>query len=278
MRACAALVLLMVGLLWCQSCGSSSGTGNASPSQPAPPQPPPQPPPVDVAAPHRRFVDGGGTVAGDGRSGNAAFLSLDEALAATVADPGISEIWIAEGIYVPLGGEPGATFRLTPGLKLMGGFRRGDTSPEGRDVEAHASRLAGRSPDGAFAESSRHVVTGAAGAILDGLTVEEGHARAGTDLDDSGGGLLVEGVAMSAIGCRFERNGAGSAGGGVCVVDGALTVTECDFVQNHGPDGAGIAVIRSELRAQALGDAERAAPGVLVALGAGAARNVLAPD
>ena len=100
MRARFMFILLAVCLVWCQSCGSSSGSGAAAPSQSGPvqPQPQPPPPPVEVAAPHRRFVDGGGTVSGDGRTWNAAFLRLDEALAATAADPAITEIWIAEGI------------------------------------------------------------------------------------------------------------------------------------------------------------------------------------
>ncbi len=94
------------------------------------------------------YVDADATGAGNGSSWADAYPELQSALAA--AAPG-SEIWVAEGVYYPdydpeTGTHTGivtASFVLTDGVRLYGGFAGTETVRSARDWEAHPTVLSG---------------------------------------------------------------------------------------------------------------------------------------
>jgi hypothetical protein len=128
------------------------------------------------------YVDAGASGAGDGRSWTNAYPSLADALADAAFD---TEIWVAAGTYTPTGGaDRTATFQLKDDVAIYGGFAGNETQHDQRDWQTNTTTLSGdlNGDDGAnFAnngENSYHVVAGATGATLDGVTITGGNATA----------------------------------------------------------------------------------------------------
>jgi len=157
-------------------------------------------------APGQIYVDGGATGANDGTSWDDAYIDLQDALDAAIA--GI-EIWVAEGIYKPTkletAGYPrSATFQLTSGVALLGGFG-GETILSG-DIGN-----AGDSSDNCY-----HVVTGSytdISTVIECFTIEDGYAN---------GSYYIDGVAV-----RYNR------AGGMLNYQGGPTVNDCIFQENY---------------------------------------------
>lgn len=144
---------------------------------------------------------------GDGTSWDNAFLELADALFYANNNPGVSEIWVANGIYHPLfdhtykdsgeGYNPrDNVFMLLPGIKLYGGFVGDETSVAERDLKISAGSEFTSVPGVDFAtilsgdifdndytgntgENTYHVVfsAGVDGASLDGFVVAGGNAN-----------------------------------------------------------------------------------------------------
>jgi len=176
------------------------------------------------------------------------------------------DVWVAAGTYYPSEvDDPAASFVLFPGARVYGGFAGDETAVDERDWLANVTVLSGDiGVPGAIDDDSLHVVTGADGALLDGLTVTRGHARAELGAYDGGGLWLMDG-AMQLVHCTFEDNrasdglglvgdigGVGGSGGGVFAI-GSLVVDDCTFVGNvagsgvfgpniGGPGGSGGAI------------------------------------
>jgi hypothetical protein len=155
-------------------------------------------PPTPASAATIVYVNAGASGSGSGTSWTNAYTSLADALSAT---PSGSEIWVAAGRYTPTDGtDRTATFQLTDGVAVYGGFAGGETQRDQRDWQANVTTLSGdlNGDDGANftnnGENSYHVVTGATGATLDGVTVTGGNATHdrtlfSTDPDNYGGGI-----------------------------------------------------------------------------------------
>ncbi len=116
----------------------------------------------------------------DGTSWERSLASLQLALdlgQATVNDAALGfdscEVWVKEGTYVPEGADPGqATFQLRPNVVVRGGFAGTETLQSQRVPGQHTTILSGERADVDARVGS--VVTGAAGAILDRVTVRGG--------------------------------------------------------------------------------------------------------
>jgi hypothetical protein len=151
--------------------------------------------------------DGNGT---SGLTWTEAFTNVQDALAEAEAP---AQIWVAEGIYYPDEGggqnnnDSYATFVMTNGVALYGGFKHGDASITDRDWEKNLTILSGdidkndispdgviRSTDHIIGTNTRHVVT-AKGvdrrAVIDGFTITAGQAYMLGGI--SGGGFLCVG-------------------------------------------------------------------------------------
>jgi predicted outer membrane repeat protein len=133
------------------------------------------------------YVTESGAGKRDGSSWANAFASLQGAIDAATKKP--AQVWIAGGTYVPDGNDRGASFRLSDGVAIYGGFTGVERTLEERDRE-HPTILSGDlGRKGERVDNSFHVLEGANGVVLDGLTIQDGNAD-GTLYDGRGGGLV----------------------------------------------------------------------------------------
>jgi parallel beta-helix repeat protein/predicted outer membrane repeat protein len=205
-----------------------SGTADGAPSTDALDRPRPQGASVDmgayeyyagdddhaVAPPPVLRVNAASTVAEpDGLSWATAYPALQPA--ANLSGYG-GEIWVAAGTYTADNGEE--VVKLPPGTALFGGFAGTETAREQRDVNANLTIIDG--------QGARRGVTANAAALVDGFTLQNGHA-------DRGGGLWGGGTAAN---CTFAGNTASASGGGMC--EG--TAANCTFTGNTAVYGGGM--------------------------------------
>jgi predicted outer membrane repeat protein len=124
----------------------------------------------------------------DGSSWGDALASVQAAI--DLAARKRAQVWIAEGTYVPSGTGRSASFRLADGVAIYGGFAGDESSPDQRDPRGHATVLSGDlGRKGDVADNAYHVLEGANGVLLDGLTIRDGNAD-GALYDGRGGGLV----------------------------------------------------------------------------------------
>ncbi|NNM84484.1 MAG: hypothetical protein HKL96_01825, partial [Phycisphaerales bacterium] len=168
-----------------------------------------------------------------------AYASLTAALQDAGRDG--ARVYMAAGVY-KLSGKRTASFVLRPGVRVYGGFSGvGDQ----RNVTRYRTVLDGN--------HAYHVLIGANGAVLDGLTITGGDADGPGD-KGQGGGLLdyqrgpqgrpqssrIAGFAMQINHCTFTANTA-LQGGAVYSYDLAKPVfTDCRFYRNHADNGGAV--------------------------------------
>ncbi len=214
------------------------------------------------------YVDADATGANNGSSWSHAFVFLQDGLAAASAG---SAVWVAEGTYHPddgagvTSGDRTATFQLSSGVAVHGGFAGVETALSERDPEANVTVLSGDvedsdtrvactqdSPDcDAFgslcsgdglciiadnnAENSYHVVTGSgtdASAEINGFTITGGNAN-GAHPHTVGGGMFNNNGDPTVADCVFLENTAVNGGGGMYnESNSGPTVTGCTFSGN----------------------------------------------
>lgn len=177
-----------------------------------------------------------GAAGGDGTSWATAFGDLQDGLAsATAAGPG-TQLWVAQGTYTPSPtGDRSASFVLTEGIGLYGGFAGTETSLGDRDVETNLTTLSGDigSP-AAHSDNSYHVLRcGAVGPTtrIDGVTITLG--RGGSAFPDNyGAALFNDGGSPTLAHCRFISNVAQSGGAVFNNTAAAPLIEECTFLMN----------------------------------------------
>ena len=186
----------------------------------------------------------------DGLSWATAFSSVQPALDRA---PCGCVVWIAAGTYLPtMVIDPAAvppdprdlSFVLWPGAQILGGFAGTEASADAR-AAGHETILsgdlgvAGDSEDNAY-----HVVVGAAGAELDGLTVRGGEANGFMLAQAVGGGLLALDASMTLRNLVISDNDADGSGGGAFFDEASdAHVVGCTFARNTSNDGGGLVVL-----------------------------------
>jgi hypothetical protein len=173
------------------------------------------------------YVDGAAVSAGDGTSWETAFTHPQDAL--NVATDG-DQVWVAQGIYGPLGPAGGEVVRLKTGVCVLGGFVGTESESDLRNPGAAVTVLDGQG-------SSYHVVTGADRAVLDGFTVTGGNASGNMPQSSnggtfSGGGMFNLGVAPEIRNCLFVRNAASFNGGAIFNEDSDPLIVDCALEEN----------------------------------------------
>lgn len=178
----------------------------------------------------------------DGRSWGTAYRDLQQAI--DQAASGGSAVWIKAGTYAPGTLEKSrlAAFILYDDVKLYGGFAGKETSLAERDPAKNRTVLSARveGTDDRYA----HVLYGANGVTLDGLTIRDGRAD-GLTYQGKGGGLLAYhagktflphdaavGFTMRIAGCRFEENSALEGGAIYAFGKARLTISDTVFEKN----------------------------------------------
>lgn len=199
------------------------------------------------------FVDDDATPGGSGATWATAFTHLQDALAAAAGSAGaVTEIRVAGGVYTPdtsaanpAGtGARTATFNLVKNVTVKGGYA-GSLAPNGddRDTSAFESVLSGEIGVAGAADNSYHVLRAfsvGGPVVLDGLTVADGNANLLSSSDNKRGGglylILGEGTVTD---CVFTNN-YGVDGGAIHANLGTLSVNGTSFVGNSAKFGGGI--------------------------------------
>lgn len=160
----------------------------------------------------------------DGSSWTDAYKYLQDAL--SDANTSGKDIWVAAGSYkpdvntsnAPGSGDREATFQLSDGLTIYGGFPPGGGTWEDRDPNIYNTILTG-DLDGndvgepnhpSRGENSYHVVTGADNATIDGFTITGGNANASDPYNKGAGLFLPEVTNMVVVNNNITANIAGA--------------------------------------------------------------------
>ncbi|MHC4088921.1 MAG: right-handed parallel beta-helix repeat-containing protein [Planctomycetota bacterium] len=207
-----------------------------------------------------RYVDDDASLGGDGLTWLTAYEYLQDALFEAAANPAISEIRVAGGVYRPDQAEGGnvtpgdreATFQLLTGVEVKGGYAglANPSDPDEQDINIHETILSGdlSGNDGPDFdnndENSYHVVTGSGTnetALLEGLTVTGGNANGPPEIPRSqGGGMYNDGGSPTVTDCVFNANWANQRGGGMYNIEQSdPTVMGCMFSGNSSYFGSG---------------------------------------
>lgn len=176
------------------------------------------------------YVNQAATGGNSGGSWNNAYTSLQAALGQGTSG---DEVWVAAGTYSPAPGtDRSSTFSIPSGVALYGGFAGTELSLDERNPSVNATVLTGDiGTPHSRADNCYHVVTGASGAILDGVTVRGGYADGSEDAG-RGAGVFVDGGQMTVAGCRLEFNAAVEDGGAIYARNAGLTVEGTTFANN----------------------------------------------
>jgi parallel beta-helix repeat protein len=196
------------------------------------------------------YVDDDASLGGDGHSWAGPCKCLQDALLEAAADPTITEIRVAGGIYKPdqdeggiiTPGDRSATFQLITGLVVKGGYAglALPGSPNDWDAAVYLTTLSGdlAGDDGPnFAnndENSYQVVTGSgtdATAVLDGVTITGGHAD-GSGVQDSGAAFYCDEGRATLSNCIITANTATDGGGIYAQSSTSPTITDCTIIGN----------------------------------------------
>ncbi len=172
------------------------------------------------------YVRANATGANDGSSWTDAYRNLQDAL----ADPTVTEIWIARGTYRPVAcntcseAQRQVSFVLRRNLSVYGGFAGDETVRSERNVLLNPTILSGDIGNPVDStDNSFHVVMASdvdETLVLDGLIIQEGNADGTFDNDGyHGGGILIDatfGTEGSLVMRRCTiRNNFGGGGGGL---------------------------------------------------------------
>jgi len=212
------------------------------------------------------YVDQDASGAGNGTSWSDSFTDLESAL--QVAQSG-TEIWVAEGVYIPSNQTNqfevrSKTFQLPNGIALYGGFDGTETSIDQRDWTTNPTILSGdlegndENGDGNFiaehytqllGTNASHIVTAinlSSTTILDGFIVTGGMASSlvigdGGSYIGGGGGVWVrESADMQLKNMQFYGNTGLDGGAVYAYYHTNITVDNSIFKFNEAGDGAGI--------------------------------------
>jgi uncharacterized repeat protein (TIGR02543 family) len=219
------------------------------------------------------YVDQDALGAGNGTSWADAFTDLEPAL--QVASSG-SEIWVAEGVYIPSNQRDpweirSKTFLLPNGVSIYGGFNGTETTIDQRDWNTNPTILSGdlegddENGDGNFISehythllgtNASHIVTAinlSSTSILDGFIVTGGMASSlvignGGSYIGSGGGVWVrKSTDMQLKNMQFYGNTGLDGGAVYAYYQTHLTVDNSTFKYNEAGDGAGIFIANDTL-------------------------------
>jgi hypothetical protein len=228
-----------------------------------------------IAAQNIIYVNENASGGNNGTSWNDAHRFLQDAFSTAIAG---DRVWVAKGSYRPdegagqIEGNRSETFRLSPGVRVFGGFEGSESELVSRKAEQFKTFLTGDlrdndQPGFAFRDdNSYHVVDGSdsdASSLLDGFYIKGGNAD-GAAADSVGGGLLLLNASPAIFNTTFLSNSAkcggglyissGSpelindvfngnnaiAGGAICNVNSNPTVINSTIVDNFADKGAGI--------------------------------------
>ncbi|QDV08527.1 hypothetical protein Poly30_40750 [Planctomycetes bacterium Poly30] len=146
----------------------------------------------------------------DGLFWDTAYVHPQDALDNIANGGAFTEVWVAEGLYLPQGGTLGSTFSVPNGIAVIGGFRPGDLFEESRTGSARATILSGDiGTTNDPSDNCRHVVTigeGPAETRIESFTIVDGNAQGIFGPNGVGGGILCRNSDLRVNGCYIRDN------------------------------------------------------------------------
>ena len=187
----------------------------------------------------------------DGSSWSRAYSNLNDALENIYANT--TEIWVASGTYNPGDSREDSFDFKFDGLSFYGGFTGTETTISERDIRANPTILSG-DLDGDDAgvdfatvsrsDNSYHIVKITANNILlDGFTIQDGHANGGTGNNDASAIYKSETVnALHLKNCTIKNNVSLVAGSISAWFDinGTVNIENCTFDGNVSTYSSGL--------------------------------------
>ncbi|MBL0025271.1 MAG: hypothetical protein IPO98_09815 [Saprospiraceae bacterium] len=201
------------------------------------------------------YVNKNATGLDDGTSWTNAYVDLQSALNSPC--PGITQIWVARGTYIPTtnSSDRDASFVMKAGVGIYGGFVGGETLLSQRNWVTNPTILSGdidNSP-GDNTGNSYHVVIAAFAddvptTRLDGFTITGGNANADGNITvngvgifrNFGGGMYTNGGTNTMTNNTISGNTARSDGGGMYTNGGTNTLPNNTISGNTATNGGGI--------------------------------------
>ncbi len=187
-----------------------------------------------------RHVDIQAEAGGDGLSWSTAYRAISDALSAAM-DHGNCAVWVRQGTYYVYETAPSDTLQLGANIPLYGGFEGDETTLDERNPALYPTILDGTDGN-SDTNKVHHVVTGAHLALLDGFVIRNGNAKGEDFLDDTvgnGGGLLLVYAAMTVNNCDFIQNRANLYGGAIYALYADLTISNTILEFNSADEGGG---------------------------------------
>jgi hypothetical protein len=202
----------------------------------------------------RAYVNVSATGANNGTSWTDAYTTLQGALTLAASCPGVTQVWVAAGTYLPTTTSINMSplyprhiaFNMRNGLAIYGGFNGTETLLSQRNFISNVTILSGDiGIPGNSGDNCVHVITNYSlnnTAVLDGFTVTGGNANTGDPYvtNQFGGGMYNEQSSPTVSNCIFTGNAAVTFGGGMNNNTSSPVVTNCTFTGNSASLGGGM--------------------------------------
>lgn len=197
-----------------------------------------------------RYVTTSGSGNYDGTSWNDAYDNTQLQIA--IDEEGVTEIWVAAGVYYPSEDKTGnpypfderaKCFHLQNGVAIYGGFAGGESLLDDRNLNDNITILSGDlGTPGDNSDNCYHVVFNENidnTAVLNGFTIQKGETDYSNE--DSGAGVYNNNSSPTLVNCTISDNYAYSNGGGMFNDIGSNPVlTNCLITNNSAANGGGI--------------------------------------
>ncbi|MBV7529104.1 Ig-like domain-containing protein [Chitinophaga sp. sic0106] len=198
------------------------------------------------------------TPGGDGRSWATAFNNMDDAIAANTNDPAVNKIYVAEGTYVPAipvySSVPGTkTYNVLNNLSIYGGFPSNASGTMGLE-SANPTLYITTFGDPSLANNNKpiRIFTVLARSLeLQGVTIAGGFAQNRNPpahiyysasivaSESAGGGIQVNNGTLTLRQCILKNNSSLN-GGAVYSTNSTVVIDRCLFKNNYGYQGAAL--------------------------------------
>jgi len=152
------------------------------------------------------------------------FKSFQEALQVASCNSSVTEVWVANGTYLPTSNtDRTISFNLPNGKTIYGGFSGFESLVSQRNLLTANTILSGNiGNNGINTDNSHHVIKAIGvntNTALDGFIIRSGYADDATQM---GGGMLIDNGSPTVRNCTLLSNFAMGNGGGLAVVNGSI--------------------------------------------------------
>ncbi len=167
--------------------------------------------------------------------------TLDRAMSQSTAG---KQLWLRAGTYTPtVGIGTSASFTLTNGVAIYGGFAGTETLLTQRNPAANVSILSGDvGVVGVRSDNALHVVTAVnvgASTVLDSITIQDG-AAVGFGNVGNGGGIYISHASPTIANLTLFNNTADQQGGAIYIHSGSPRLSNTVIISNAANYGGGL--------------------------------------